>query len=106
MSTKIFSTFTSSEGSIMILTKVRIYFFLRMPRTSIMPYNTSQFIDKSIQIRWNTSNKLILEKLHSEIITLVKTYGLNDLHTLYVQNFSKFFSLLPPAISCHIKSIL
>jgi len=102
-----FDRVESKEEIIVILTKKFYLFFFPMPHTSIMPISVTKFLAYSgIQIRWNTMDKLILEKCHKKIIEIVKINGLNKMRELANESSLNIYALLTPDISQYIKRII
>jgi hypothetical protein len=68
----------TSEGSFMILTKVRYLGLLNMPRSSVMPYGTGEFATTpGFQIHYNTSDSKVLDEWHELLVALIQK-GLFD----------------------------
>jgi hypothetical protein len=63
------------EGdSFFVLIKAKYLIFLSMPRTSVMPSKATKFVSSpGFQVRYNTSNREIMEEWHEMIVSLIRS---------------------------------
>ena len=55
----------TEDGTFMVLTKTRYFFFFSMPRSSVMPFDAANFSSTpGFQIHYNTSDSVILVEWH------------------------------------------
>ncbi|MEO6975741.1 MAG: hypothetical protein ABI144_07680 [Gallionella sp.] len=73
MAANYFSKVETDEGTYMVLTKIRYLGFLKMPRSTVMPFKTAEFIAApGFRIRYKTSDPEILREWHKMIVALIK----------------------------------
>jgi hypothetical protein len=73
MATDHLTKIETDEGDFIVLTKIRYLGFLKMPRSSVMPFKTAQFLAiPGFQIHYNTSDPNILREWHEMIVALVQ----------------------------------
>ncbi len=67
------SRIETNQGGFIVTTKVRYFGFLEMPRSSVMPFKTSEFLSNpGFQVHYNTSDPNILHEWHEMIVALVQ----------------------------------
>jgi hypothetical protein len=63
----------TDEGAFIVLTTIRYLGFLKMPRSSVMPFKTAQFLrTPGFRIRYRTSDPHVLHEWHQMIVALVR----------------------------------
>ena len=73
MATDYLDKIETDEGAFMVLTKIRYLGFLKMPRSSVMPFKTAQFAaTPGFQIHYSTSDPQVLHEWHKMIVALVR----------------------------------
>ncbi len=66
----------TTQGEVIVITKVKFLFFFNRPRTSVMPMGTSDFGKRiGFQVRFNTSDEEILKQLHEFFVMMMSAGG-------------------------------
>jgi hypothetical protein len=87
------TTVETNEGTVMLLTKTRYLWFLKLPRTSVMPYSADKLASTGVQFQWTTSDAKTLETLHNLLVRVLREgIGLSELRGIadLGGNFMKF----------------
>jgi len=70
------SRVSTPEGGAIVFTKSRYLFIWKMPRTSVMPHESSSFVGGSgFQVRYNTCDAATLQELHETMVFMVSSVG-------------------------------
>jgi len=66
------SKITTEKGDFLVLTKASYLLFMTVPRSSVMPFRTGDFLSTpGLQIQYNTSDPRILTEWHEMLCTLI-----------------------------------
>lgn len=73
MSNDLLTKVETENGTFMVLTKVRYLFFFHMPRSSVMPYNTAQYVSTpGFQVQYNTVDPRVLSEWHNLLCGMLR----------------------------------
>ena len=65
MSAELNSKITTDDGDFIVFTKTSYLFFMSLPRSSVMPFRTGDFVSTpGFQVQYNTSDPRILAEWH------------------------------------------
>jgi hypothetical protein len=66
MSNDLLTKIETEHGTFMVLTKMRYLLFFHMPRSSVMPYHTAQFVaTPGFQVHYNITDPKVLGEWHN-----------------------------------------
>lgn len=82
MSFTLFSTVQTPAGDVLILTKTRFYFFFKLPRTSVMPWQLGQLRGQGLQFHWTTTDPKQLEGLHNFVRQTLRELTLPEMRII------------------------
>ena len=66
----------------MVMTKTRYLLVFSIPRTSIMPWRVEQLGRMGVQFQWATKDRNLLERLHNQVIEVLREVSLTDLRSI------------------------
>lgn len=70
---------STPDGEVVVMTKTRYLLLFRVPRTSIMPWQPKDLGRLGVQFQWTTKNRKLLERLHNQVIEILREVSLTDL---------------------------
>lgn len=63
----------TEDGTFMVLTKTRYFFFFSMPRSSVMPFDAANFSSTpGFQIHYNTADAIVLVEWHELLCEMLR----------------------------------
>jgi hypothetical protein len=72
MNTDLLTKVETEDGTFMVLTKTRYFFFFSMPRSSVMPFDAPNFSSTpGFQIQYNTSDSVVLVEWHELLCAML-----------------------------------
>jgi hypothetical protein len=79
MSTTFLTRVQTREGEVLVITKTRYLLVFSVPRTSIMPWRVEKLARSGVQFQWSTKDRNLLERLHNQVIEVLREVSLTDL---------------------------